>query len=91
MIRKTLMKKAVIISFLIMASCSNRKEINQVAEISCGQCQFEIKEPMGCDLAIRVDNRTYFIAQGRMPRIKITRKICFKKIVANENNYALAA
>ena len=61
MIRKTLMKKAVIVSFLIIASCSNGKEITQVAEISCGQCQFEIKEPMGCDLSIRIANRAYFI------------------------------
>lgn len=30
-------------------------------------------------------------SQERMPRIKTTRKIRFKKIVANENNYALAA
>ena len=54
------MKKAVIVSFLIIASCRN-KEITQVAEISCGQCQFEIKEPMGCDLSIRIANRAYFI------------------------------
>lgn len=55
------MKKIMLLCFLIVASCGNNKEIKQVAEISCGQCQFEIKDPMGCDLAIRIDNRAYFI------------------------------
>ena len=56
-----IMKKILLIGFLILVSCETKKEIHQVVEISCGQCQFEIKEPMGCDLAIRVANRAYFI------------------------------
>jgi hypothetical protein len=55
------MKKILILSLLILASCSSKKEIKQVAGISCGQCQFGIEEPMGCDLAIRIDDKTYFI------------------------------
>ncbi|CAI8273078.1 MAG: Uncharacterised protein [Polaribacter sp. SA4-10] len=55
------MKKILLLCFLILASCKAKKEIHQVAEISCGQCQFEISEPMGCDLAIRLDGQAYFI------------------------------
>jgi|TARA_B110000238_G_scaffold197256_1_gene239474 hypothetical protein len=55
------MKKILLLSFLILASCEAKKEIHQVAEISCGQCQFEIVKPMGCDLAIRLDGQAYFI------------------------------
>ena len=56
------MKKLLLLSIFIIAfSCSNKKEIKQVVEISCGQCQFEIEEPKGCDLAIRLNNKTYFI------------------------------
>ena len=55
------MKKILLFGFLILASCENKKEIHQVVEISCGQCQFEIAAPMGCDLAIRLDGQAYFI------------------------------
>ena len=34
---------------------------NQVVEISCGQCQFEM-EGSGCDLAIRHEGQCYFVA-----------------------------
>jgi len=56
-----IIKKILLFGFLILASCEAKKEIHQVAEISCGQCQFEIAEPMGCDLAIRLDGQPYFI------------------------------
>ena len=55
------MKKILLICFLILVSCETKKEIHQVVEISCGQCQFEIAAPMGCDLAIRLDGQPYFI------------------------------
>lgn len=56
------MKKILLLSiFIISFSCSNKKEIKQVAEISCGQCQFEIAGQNGCDLAIRIDNKAYFV------------------------------
>ena len=55
------MKKIIVLSLLILASCTNKKETKQLAQISCGQCQFGIEEPMGCDLAIRIDDKAYFI------------------------------
>tara|TARA_B110000091_G_scaffold152516_1_gene162363 strand:+ start:318 stop:626 length:309 start_codon:yes stop_codon:yes gene_type:complete len=55
------MKKIIVLSLLILASCANKNEVKQVAEISCGQCQFELDSEGGCDLAIRIDDKAYFI------------------------------
>lgn len=56
------MKKIFFLSIiLIVLSCGNKNEIKQVAEISCGQCQFELDSQNGCDLAIRIDNKAYFV------------------------------
>jgi hypothetical protein len=33
----------------------------QVVETSCGQCQFGMKEKKGCDLAVRIDGKAYFV------------------------------
>lgn len=56
------MKKLLFLSiFLFTLSCSNNKEIKQVAEISCGQCQFELDSEDGCSLAVKVDDKAYFV------------------------------
>jgi hypothetical protein len=55
------MKKLIILSLLILASCSNNKEIKQVAEISCGQCQLHLDSEDGCSLAVRFDDKAYFV------------------------------
>jgi hypothetical protein len=54
------MKKILILSLLILAYCSNKKEIKQVAEVSCGQCKFELHSEDGCSLAVRFDDKAYF-------------------------------
>ena len=33
----------------------------QVVEASCGQCQFHMTEKTGCDLAVRIDEKPYFV------------------------------
>ena len=35
--------------------------INQVVEAACGQCQFGMTEKSGCDLAVRIDGKSYFV------------------------------
>jgi hypothetical protein len=35
--------------------------VNQVVEAACGQCQFGMTERSGCDLAIRIDGKSYFV------------------------------
>jgi hypothetical protein len=33
----------------------------QVVEASCGQCKFALKQQKGCDLAVRIDGKAYFV------------------------------
>lgn len=55
------MRKVLILCVLILASCAKNNEVKQVAELSCGQCKFGIEEPLGCDLAVKIDGKAYFI------------------------------
>ncbi len=55
------MKKLLILCLFILTSCGNKKEVNQIAEISCGQCQFGFKNTKGCDLAVKIDEKIYFV------------------------------
>jgi len=34
---------------------------NETVEASCGQCNFGIKGKGGCDLAVRIDGKSYFV------------------------------
>ncbi len=38
----------------------------QEVEVACGQCQFGIQEPKGCDLAVRIDGKAYFVDGSKM-------------------------
>lgn len=56
------MKKIFLVFFTIIGlSCSNKNEIKQVAEVSCGQCKFGLDSEDGCSLAVRVDDKAYFV------------------------------
>ena len=56
------MKKLIYFVFFVLAfSCSDKPEINQKAEISCGQCHFGLTSKDGCDLAVKIDNKAYFV------------------------------
>ncbi len=55
------MKKIAIVALLFIFSCSQKEEKKVLAEVSCGQCQFDLKSQDGCDLAIRIDNKAYFV------------------------------
>ena len=48
-------------SILLLLSCTQPKEKTFVTEASCGQCQFELKTQRGCDLAIKMDGKAYFV------------------------------
>lgn len=47
--------------FGILASCSNSAEKTFMTEASCGQCKFGVESKKGCDLAIKIDNKAYFV------------------------------
>jgi hypothetical protein len=56
------MKKLLFLSvFMIAFSCGNKKEITQIAAISCGQCKFELDSENGCSLAVKIDDKAYFV------------------------------
>ena len=56
------MKKIIILSLLILASCKSEVKINiDEAEIACGQCMFELDSENGCSLAVKVLDKAYFV------------------------------
>lgn len=50
-----------ICTLFLIVSCRNDKEKKQVVELSCGQCQFDMTTQDGCDLAVRIDGKSYFV------------------------------
>ena len=56
------MKKIVyIFAFIAFISCDKKTKISQEVEISCGQCNFEMTTQKGCDLAVKIDDKSYFV------------------------------
>lgn len=59
------MKKILLIAFLLVNAtllAQEKKEVKpQVVEVSCGQCKFGMTEKKGCDLAVRIDGKSYFV------------------------------
>ncbi len=56
--------------FLLQVSAQKRatkkiqidsSKIEQIVEVSCGQCQFNITTQAGCDLAVKINGKTYFV------------------------------
>ena len=54
-------KKILVFVFIIGFSCANKKETTQIAELSCGQCKFDLDSESGCSLAVRIDDKAYFV------------------------------
>ena len=40
---------------------AQEKVKKQIVEASCGQCQFGMTDKKGCDLAVRIDGKPYFV------------------------------
>ena len=60
------MKSIVTLLFILTFSLGfsqEKKETpkTQIVEASCGQCQFGMKSKSGCDLAVRMDGKSYFV------------------------------
>lgn len=60
------MKSIVTLLFILTFSlgfAQDKKETTktQIVEASCGQCQFAMKSKSGCDLAVRMDGKSYFV------------------------------
>ncbi len=59
------MKKSLFIILLLVSAALSAqekpKQKPQIVEVSCGQCQFGMTEKKGCDLAVRLDGKSYFV------------------------------
>lgn len=59
------MKKIVILFVFLTSfvgfSQEKKTEKKQILEVSCGQCKFSMTEKKGCDLAVRIDGKSYFV------------------------------
>nr|WP_321227244.1 DUF6370 family protein [uncultured Psychroserpens sp.] len=54
------MKKVIFVFILVLSvGCSSSEK--QTVELSCGQCQFGLTSQDGCDLAVRIDDKAYFV------------------------------
>ena len=49
------------VTLFLTVSCTSKKQNSQLAELSCGQCQFGLTSQDGCDLAVRIDGKAYFV------------------------------
>lgn len=48
-------------AYSVNAQDKKDKPKTQIVEASCGQCQFGMTEKKGCDLAVRIDRKSYFV------------------------------
>lgn len=60
------MKKIIFFFILLIGVNVNaqdlkEKQSKQIVEASCGQCQFGMKDKKGCDLAVRIEGKSYFV------------------------------
>ena len=53
--------KNVLCICILLVCFSCKKEETQNVELACGQCQFGLTSQDGCDLAVRVDDKAYFV------------------------------
>jgi hypothetical protein len=57
------MKNIFLTLFLFICIVTNAQDKAkiQIVEASCGQCQFGMKDKKGCDLAVRIDGKSYYV------------------------------
>lgn len=61
-------------SLLLLPGCGSKPTGTQanetvtplVADVGCGQCQLGLKGKPGCDLAVRLDGKSYFVDGVKM-------------------------
>ncbi len=49
-----------VILMVLLLSCTKETKI-QIVDAACGQCQFNMTEKSGCDLAVRMNGKSYFV------------------------------
>ena len=58
---KKLFSIVVIFFFCVTHEQEKKANTKQIVEVSCGQCKFAMTEKNGCDLAIRINGKSYFV------------------------------
>jgi hypothetical protein len=51
----------LLVLFVCLSANAQDKQKTQTVEAACGQCQFGMKGKGGCDLAVRIDGKSYFV------------------------------
>lgn len=51
----------MILLFAGISVFSQSKQIKKVVDVACGQCQFKMKGKKGCDLAVKIGGKSYFV------------------------------
>lgn len=59
--KKILSLILILTAFLMNAQEKEQTQKPQIVEVSCGQCQFGMESQKGCDLAVRIDGKSYFV------------------------------
>ncbi|TBX69523.1 hypothetical protein EZL74_06495 [Flavobacterium silvisoli] len=52
---------SMLVLLVCLSATAQEKPKTQIVEASCGQCQFGMKGKGGCDLAVRIDGKSYFV------------------------------
>ncbi|MES2543954.1 MAG: DUF6370 family protein [Bacteroidota bacterium] len=56
------MKKSIVVLLLFLSLAGFSQTVkSKIVEASCGQCQFGMTSKKGCDLAIRINGKAYFV------------------------------
>lgn len=64
--KKLLVVGLVTLSSIVTFAQDQIKLEKQVVKASCGQCQFGLKNQQGCDLAIKIEDKAYFVDGSAM-------------------------
>jgi hypothetical protein len=53
----------IVLLFITVMTNAQEKQIikNQTVEVACGQCKLGMTEKKGCDLAVRINGKSYFV------------------------------
>lgn len=59
--RQLFLKTFLFVALSVNAQDQKEQPKTQIVEASCGQCQFGMTSKKGCDLAVRIDGKSYFV------------------------------
>lgn len=61
------MKHLLLVFSLCIFGFSNaQQKEKKIVEAACGQCRFDMKGKKGCDLAVRIDGKSYFVEGSKI-------------------------